>query len=323
MAEMPGVTRGLPAAQQIDLPKPAAAAGNKVSLAGGPERPVQTQPAAQKSVFERIGAAVSEAMSAVSVFFKGLSNRTAIVQTPNDSPVVKDLSAKEYAMAQRELPKLQALQSSLDRMATPLNATPLNTVSREYMERGAESDFGTALREVATAKLWANELDFMDTLNSGDMLDAAWAEAVDANIPNQSQLRRALDTLAATGIPGVTTSVDYSEKEVRGKMSLTVVVNAAPSQGTVATGEQQSALDNVVKELERSYRAVESSVSLDSGKRAVNTLAADVAAAMPKLAAAMTKFESEHLEAVTRRDDAAAIDDALRAFLQDDMGIKP
>ena len=318
MADMPGVTRGLPAAQQIDLPKPGAAGANKVSLAGGPERPVQTQPAAQKSVFERIGAAVSEAMSAVSGFFKGLSNRTATVQTPNESPVVKDLSPKEYAMAQRELPGLQSLQSSLDRIATPLN-----TVSREYMERGAESDFGTALREVATAKLWANELDFMDTLNSGDMLDAAWAKEVDANIPNQSPLRRAFDSLAATGIPGVTTSVDYSEKEVHGKMSLTLIVNAAPSQGTVATGEQQSALDNVVKELERAYRAVESSVSIDSGKRAVNTLTADVAAAMPKLAAAMTKFESEHLEAVTRRDDAAAIDDALRAFLQDDVGTKP
>lgn len=316
MTDMPGVTRGLPAAQQIDLPKPAAAGANKVSLAGGPERPVQTQPAAQKSVFERIGAAVSEAMSAVSGFFKGLSNRTAIVQTPNESPVVKDLSPKEYAMAQKEL---QSLQSSLDRIATPLN-----TVSREYMERGAASAFGTALREVATAKLWANELDFMDKLNSGDMLDAAWAKEVDANIPNQSPLGRAFDTLAATGILGVTTSVDYLEKEVHGRMVLTLVVNAAPSPGTVATGEQQSALDNVVKELEMAYRAVDSSVSNDCGERAVNTLTRlGVAAAMPKLAAAMTKFESEHLEAVTRRDDAAAIDDALRAFLQDDMGIKP
>lgn len=96
-----------------------------------------------------------------------------------------------------------------------------------------------------------------------------------------------------------------------------------PSQETVLTGEQQSALDAVVKELGTAYRAEQSSVTDDSGRRAVTTLKAGTAAAMPKLAAAINTFESEHLEAVTRSNDAAANDNALRAFLQDDTGIKP
>lgn len=318
MTDIPGVTGSPRAAQQIDLAKSAAGGANKASLAGGLERPVQTQPAAQKSVFERIGAAVSEAISAVSSFFKGLSNRTAIVQIPNEPRmVVRDLSPKEYAKAQRELPRLQSLQSSLDRIATPLNS-----LSKEYMERGAESDFGTALREVATAKFWANELDFMDTLNSGDVLDGVWAKAIDANIPNQGKLTRALERLAATEIPGVRTSVDYSEKEIRGKMTLTSTVTAVPSHGRVATEEQQNALNDVVKELQNAYQAVSSSVDWDSGKRAVTILTAEVATAMPELSATMSKFESEHLDAVTRRDQAAELDDAVRAFLYD-TGIEP
>lgn len=84
----------------------------KATLGSGPERPVRTQPAAQKTVFDRIGAAISEAMNSVSSFFKGLTNRTAVVQTPvipqelaKASP--NELSPKEYAQAKKALASLE------------------------------------------------------------------------------------------------------------------------------------------------------------------------------------------------------------------------
>ena len=46
----------------------------KASLGDGPERLVRSLPAAEKTVFERIGAAITGAMNSISSFFKSMTD---------------------------------------------------------------------------------------------------------------------------------------------------------------------------------------------------------------------------------------------------------
>jgi len=133
----------------------------KATLGSGPERLVRTQPAAQKTVFDRIGAAVSQAMNSVSNFFKGLTNRSAAVQTPvvpqeraKASP--NELSPKQYAQAKRVLsPFENRLENVVSALKVPislgyhcmvgspdLREAALNHLKSEYSTENVEMFLG-------------------------------------------------------------------------------------------------------------------------------------------------------------------------------------
>jgi hypothetical protein len=90
----------------------------KATLGSGPERSVRTQPAAQKTVFDRIGAAISQAMNSVSNFFKGLTNRSAAVQTPAS---LNQLSPQQLDEAREVV--LPALEKRLENVVNALKVT--------------------------------------------------------------------------------------------------------------------------------------------------------------------------------------------------------
>lgn len=242
----------------------------KASLGAGPERLVRSVPAAEKTVFERIGAAITGAMDAISSFFKGLSNRTATVDTLSPKELTVDtLSPKEFVKAQREL---QTLESSHQGKA----------MGRNYLTGSPE--FRAAFYAFAKTEYSTENLDFLGAfssqglkfdkdlnINRGSIQSGMEMAFADINLQskNRAPIASAVATLNSLGIANFNAKLeDASDTH---SMSVQALNNQGELRSEPLTAEQNAALGALENALGVAMREVVALASKDTGARFIQS----------------------------------------------------
>ena len=232
----------------------------KASLGSGPERLVRSLPAAEKTVFERIGGAITEAMNAISSFFKGLSNRTATVDT---------LSPKEFGKAQQEL---KTLEDSAKPGAMGMNYLTGSPEFRAAFYAFAKTEYSTENLDFLGA-FSSQGLKFDNNLNfdRGSIQSGEEMGFSDINLTSQQMkaIKNAVATLNALGIANFNAKLeDASDTD---SMSVQALNNQGELRSEPLTPEQNAALGALENALGAAMKEVISLASADTAGRFVQS----------------------------------------------------
>lgn len=232
----------------------------KASLGAGPERLVRSVPAAEKNVFEGIGAAITEAMNSISSFFKGLSNRTATVDT---------LSPKEFVKAEQEL---QTLENSVKRGAMGMNYLTGSPEFRAAFYAFAKTEYSTENLDFLGA-FSSQGLKFDKDLNidRGSIQSGQEMAFEDINLPSKKMtlIKNAVATLNALGIANFNAKLeDASDTD---SMSVQALNNQGELRSEPLTPEQNEALGALENALVAAMTEVVALASADTAGRFIQS----------------------------------------------------
>lgn len=232
----------------------------KASLGDGPERLIRSVPAAEKTVFERIGAAITGAMNSISSFFKGLSNRTATVDT---------LSPKEFVKAKQELNKLEG---SLMAGAMGKNYLTGSPEFRAAFYAFAKTEYSTENLDLLGAfssqgLKFDNNLNFdRGSIQSGDEMGFG---DINLKSPNKTAIKNAVATLNALGIANFNAKLEDASDA--GSVSVQALNNQGELRSEPLTPEQNAALGALENALGDAIDEVALLAGRDTGRRFVQT----------------------------------------------------
>lgn len=231
----------------------------KASLGDGPERLIRSVPAAEKTVFERIGAAITGAMNSISSFFKGLSNRTATVDT---------LSPKEFVNVQRELKTLQGAT----RETMGMNYLTGSPELRAAFYAFAEAEHSTENLDFLGA-VSAQGLKFNKDLNidSGTIQSGKESQVSDINLSAKQikQIKNAVATLNALGIANFNAKLERASDP--DSMSVKALNNQGELRSEPLTPEQNEAMADLQIALQVATREVVKLAGQDTSARFIQS----------------------------------------------------